>query len=83
VDNALEAIGRYSVHSRATRKPFAHQANIAYGTRPDEVLDFFPAGDSGGPVQVFIHGGAGRISPRKTTPLPGIRIFPKASALSL
>ena len=60
VDNALEAIGRYFVHSRATRKRFAHQANIAYGTHPDEVLDFFPAGDSGGPLEVFIYGEAGK-----------------------
>jgi len=60
VDNALEAIGRYSVHSRATRKRFAHQANIAYGTHPDEVLDFSSAGDSGDPVQVFIYGEAGK-----------------------
>jgi arylformamidase len=58
VDNALEVIARYSVHSQATRDRLSHRANIAYGTHPDEVLDFFPAGAPGGPIQVFIHGGA-------------------------
>ena len=56
--NALEVIARYPVLSKATRERFAHQAGVRYGTHADEVLDFFPAAKPGGPVQVFVHGGA-------------------------
>lgn len=58
VANALEVIARYPVLSRATRERLAHRAGIAYGRHPDEVLDVFPAARAGGPVQVFVHGGA-------------------------
>lgn len=60
VSNALEVIARYPVLSRATRERFAHRAGIAYGKHPDEVLDVFPTARPGGPVQVFVHGGAWR-----------------------
>ena len=55
--NALEVIGRYPVLSKATRERLPHRAGVRYGPHPDEVLDFFPA-SPGGPVQVFVHGGA-------------------------
>jgi arylformamidase len=58
VTNALEIIARYPVLSRATRERFTHNAAIPYGAHPDEVLDIFPAACAGGPIQVFVHGGA-------------------------
>ena len=54
--NALEVIARYPVLSEATRKRFTYRT-VAYGFAPDETLDIFPVGE-GGPVQVFVHGGA-------------------------
>jgi arylformamidase len=57
VANALEVIGRYPVLSKATRERFPHRAGVRYGAHPDEVLDLFPA-SPGGPLQVFVHGGA-------------------------
>jgi arylformamidase len=59
VSNALEVIARYPVLSAATRARFEHRANVPYGSGPDETLDIFPA-RNGGPVQVFVHGGAWR-----------------------
>ena len=56
--NALEVIARYPVLSKATRERLAHRAGVRYGAHPDEVLDIFPAAKPGGPVQVFVHGGA-------------------------
>ena len=56
VSNALEVIGRYPLLSEATRKRFDYRS-AAYGSAPDETLDIFPA-RSGGPVQIFVHGGA-------------------------
>jgi len=56
--NALELIARYPGLSGATRARFAHRAGLRYGAHPDEVLDVFPAAQPGGPVQVFVHGGA-------------------------
>jgi arylformamidase len=57
VSNALEVIARYPLLSKATRERFAHRAGVRYGPHPDEVLDVFPAAP-GGPIQVFVHGGA-------------------------
>lgn len=57
VSNALEVIARYPVLSKATRERFEHRANIAYGRHPDEMLDIFPV-RGGGPIQIFVHGGA-------------------------
>lgn len=59
VSNALEVIARYPVLSAATRARFEHRANVPYGSGPDETVDIFPA-RNGGPVQVFVHGGAWR-----------------------
>ncbi len=57
VGNALEVIARYPVLSRATRERLPHRAGVRYGAHADEVLDIFPAAP-GGPIQVFVHGGA-------------------------
>jgi arylformamidase len=58
VANALEVIGRYPKLSALTRQRLLHRSGIAYGAHPDEILDFFPAARAGGPIQVFVHGGA-------------------------
>lgn len=39
------------------RSARAFHANLRYGERPREVLDFFPAAAPGAPVVAFIHGG--------------------------
>jgi arylformamidase len=57
--NALEVIARYPVLSAETRARLEHRANVAYGPGPDETLDIFPA-SGGGPIQIFVHGGAWR-----------------------
>jgi arylformamidase len=56
--NALEVIARYAKFSAETRERFQHRSAIPYGADPDEVLDFFPAGRPGAPIQIFVHGGA-------------------------
>jgi arylformamidase len=56
VSNALEVIARYPILSDASRKRFKYET-VAYGAAADETLDIFPA-RSGGPVQIFVHGGA-------------------------
>jgi arylformamidase len=58
VPNALEVIARYPEKSAATRARFEHRPDVPYGPGSDEVVDIFPAGGSGRPVQVFVHGGA-------------------------
>jgi arylformamidase len=57
-NNAPEVIARYPILSTKTRERLVHRAGIPYGAYPDEVLDFFPAGHPGAPIQIFVHGGA-------------------------
>ena len=40
------------------RRTLPHIADVAYGPTRDEKLDIFPAGNRGGPVAVYCHGGA-------------------------
>lgn len=58
--NALEVINRYPAQSEAALRAHPREANVPYGTTPDEVLDIFPCGKPGAPTQVFVHGGAWR-----------------------
>ena len=58
VPNALEVIARYASHSEATRARLRRVANVRYGPDDDQVLDIFPAAQSAGHVQIFVHGGA-------------------------
>ena len=46
----------WQVRAKATRAQIKFQHDIAYGTRPREILDFFPAKNAKG-VLIFIHGG--------------------------
>ena len=50
-------LDRYAALSEAARAELPVERNIAYGSTPDEVLDFFPAAARAAPVHVFIHGG--------------------------
>ena len=43
--------------SEAFRKRAGGRLDIAYGPSAAETLDLFPAGNSGAPVHLFIHGG--------------------------
>jgi arylformamidase len=58
VGNALEVIERYPALSSNTRRRLKYHVGISYGAHPDEVLDYFPANDPDGPIQIFVHGGA-------------------------
>jgi arylformamidase len=44
-------------NSESLRQRAQFHADIAYGPHPREILDIFPAGQPGAPVQAFIHGG--------------------------
>lgn len=49
---------RYARDSERARKELPCRLDIAYGPRPGETLDVFPASDAGpAPVHVFVHGG--------------------------
>lgn len=56
VPNALERIAQYPVSSAVTRRRLTFET-AAYGPSADEVLDVFPAGQTGAATLVFIHGG--------------------------
>src|SRR5215469_11961684 len=53
---------RRIINSAATRKRIGDPLRFAYGPTPIEGLDVFPAGAAkgGGPVAIFVHGGAWR-----------------------
>ena len=50
----FNAWSELSVETRATLKG---HLNVAFGPRPKEVIDIFPAEGEGAPVYVFVHGG--------------------------
>lgn len=52
--------------AQAYRQEAGGELDIAYGSSEREKFDFFPAGEKGGPVCVFIHGGYWRSRDRKT-----------------
>lgn len=54
-------LDRYAELSDAARAELPVERDIAYGSTPDEVLDFFPAARPAAPVHVFIHGGYWRL----------------------
>ena len=47
----------YEEQSEKTREQLECQLDVPFGPTLDEHLDIFPAGRSGAPVLVFIHGG--------------------------
>ncbi|OGK97052.1 MAG: hypothetical protein A3E31_17850 [Candidatus Rokubacteria bacterium RIFCSPHIGHO2_12_FULL_73_22] len=51
-------LARYASDSAAARAELACRLDVAYGDRPGETLDVFPAPGAGpAPVHVFVHGG--------------------------
>ena len=58
--NAAEVIARYATASAAARARLRYRADLRYGPGAAETLDLFPAAVAGGPVHVFVHGGAWR-----------------------
>jgi arylformamidase len=50
-------LNEYAVRSAAAREQLDVQVGIRYGSGPEQLLDFFPAGREGAPVLVFVHGG--------------------------
>ncbi|MBI2493135.1 MAG: alpha/beta hydrolase [Candidatus Rokubacteria bacterium] len=58
VADAATWLARYATASAKTRGELACRLDVAYGSRPGETLDVFPAAGAGpAPVHVFIHGG--------------------------
>ncbi|MEM7090367.1 MAG: alpha/beta hydrolase [Pseudomonadota bacterium] len=47
----------YAALSAQCRAQVEVRENLAYGDRPTQVLDYFPAQQPGAPLHVFIHGG--------------------------
>ncbi len=58
IDPFLERYAVLSAEARARLKVFR---DVAYGSSPDETLDFFPARAACAPIHVFIHGGYWRL----------------------
>lgn len=57
VPEHLEFFESWRRRSEAFRKASDAALDIAYGPSPAETLDLFPAGVSGAPLHMFIHGG--------------------------
>jgi arylformamidase len=58
VANSAAIIARWVAASAATRAELPGPRDVAYGQRPRNVYDFYPAGDgAAGPLAVYIHGG--------------------------
>lgn len=58
--NAGVVLDSYSAAGQAVLAAGRHRAGLAYGSGPDEHLDWFPAEQAGAPIHVHIHGGAWR-----------------------
>jgi len=50
-------IDLYVERSALAREKLQVSENVAYGTKPRQVLDYFPTDDPHAPLHVFIHGG--------------------------
>lgn len=60
VDDADRLLARHARLSERARETLRGRLDIAYGSHPDEVLDFFPAAGPFRAIAIFIHGGAWR-----------------------
>ena len=58
------AVARYAADSARARGSLDCRQDVANGSRPDEVVDSFPAGP-GAPIFVYIHGGYWRMLSQK------------------
>jgi arylformamidase len=58
VADFADYLARYTRESEATRQALPGRLDVAYGPKPSETLDVFPAlGRGPAPVHVFVHGG--------------------------
>ncbi|HLE44007.1 MAG TPA: alpha/beta hydrolase [Methylomirabilota bacterium] len=58
VADFADYLARYTRESEATRRALPCRLDLAYGTKPGETLDVFPAtGPRPAPIQLFVHGG--------------------------
>jgi arylformamidase len=58
VADFADHLARYARESETTRQALPCRLDVAYGARPGETLDIFPAPSAGpAPIHVFIHGG--------------------------
>lgn len=57
IDDIGPFIAAYGARSRAAEARARVLKDLAWGERPDETLDFFPAAAPDAPLLVFIHGG--------------------------
>jgi arylformamidase len=57
VPSAAPFLAEYASRSRVAEQALVCQKDLQWGDKPDETLDFFPAGSRDAPLLVFIHGG--------------------------
>jgi arylformamidase len=57
VTDFADYLARYARESEATRGTLPCRLDVAYGGRPGETLDIFPAAAGPAPIHIFIHGG--------------------------
>lgn len=58
VADFADYLARYTRESEATRRALPCRLDLAYGPKPGETLDVFPAtGPRPAPIQLFVHGG--------------------------
>lgn len=60
VDDIAPFLSQYAELTAAAKRDLEVVGDVSFGSQPDEVLDFFPAGP-GAPVFIFIHGGYWRL----------------------
>ena len=58
--NRKQVLERYSSNSEAVRRRFGMPKRLTYGASRNEALDIFGTDGMGGPINIFIHGGAWR-----------------------
>jgi arylformamidase len=60
-------VGGWAARSDELRARVPHQADLAYGDGPREVLDFVPCGRPGAPTFAFIHGGYWQLNDKRSS----------------
>jgi arylformamidase len=68
--NLQQITRRYASNSEAVRSRLGAPRRLAYGSTAIEALDLYAAKEPGGPINVFIHGGAWRTGRAKDYAFP-------------
>jgi len=58
--NRVELLNRFASDSEAMRRRIGPPERLCYGEGENEAIDVYGGGDSKGPINIFIHGGAWR-----------------------